>query len=128
MDGIDTRITEVKDSIPTKVGAFENDKEYVTNGELTTTLGPYAKLSDLPTKVGDLTNDQEYTTKTYVDGAIAAIDVTSQLGDYALKSDLNGLASETYVQEEIAKVDVSEQLVEYAKTEDVNTQIGEVQT
>jgi hypothetical protein len=119
-------LPEVKDSIPTKVGAFENDKEYVTNGELTNALGPYAKQTDLPTKVGDLTNDQEFTTKTYVDNAIAAIDVTSQLGAYALKTDLTGLASEEWVTEQIAAADITEKRKDYTTHEELQEAIDGV--
>ena len=76
-------------------------------------LDDYAKTSDIPTKLSELTNDKEfvtvnrvleeiakaqleegevdltaYATKEYVADELEKIDVTSQLGDYAKKSEL----------------------------------------
>ena len=60
-------------------------------------------------------------SEKYVDDAVANVDVTDQLQNYALKSEvpsIEGLASETYVNEAVKAVDVSEQLKDYAlKTE-----------
>lgn len=47
-------------TVPTKVSAFENDANYVTESQ----LAPYAKTADIniPTKVSELENDAEYLT------------------------------------------------------------------
>lgn len=74
-----------------------------------------------------------YATEEFVNTAVAGVDVSDQLKNYALKeevptkvsvlendagyltaSNIEGLATETYVQEEIAKIDVTEQLNDYA--------------
>ena len=63
-----------------------------------------------------------YATETYVQKEIEKVDVSDQLVDYALKSEvpsIEGLASEKYVQDRISEVDVSDQLVDYAKSVDV---------
>ena len=131
----------LKSEVPTKVSELENDanyltehqdlsdyalktdiptnylteipEEYITDEELNNkgyltehqSLEAYALKSDVPSIDG-------LATETYVQEEIEKIDVTEQLGDYALK---------TYVDEQIASVDVSGQLVDYAKSADVYT-------
>ena len=109
----------LKSEIPTKVSEFENDAGYLTEHQ---NLDAYALKESIPVKVSELTNDAGYltehqsleglATEEYVQGEIEKIDVTGQLGDYALK---------TYVDEQVASVDVSSQLVDYAKSADVYT-------
>ena len=122
--------------------------EQIANADIEGKLTAYAKTEDVNALVGDLGENE--TIVAYVDTAVDAVDVSEQLQDYALKSDiptvpenisaftndagyltehqsLEGLATKTYVQEEIAKVDVSDQLTDYAKTDDVNASISEVQ-
>lgn len=48
-----------------------------------------AKKSDIPSKLSELTNDSGFTTESYVNSAIANIDVPEvDLKDYALKSEI----------------------------------------
>ena len=97
----------------------------VAGVDVTEQLKEYALKSEIPTvptKVSEFENDAGYltehqsleglATEAYVQGEIEKIDVTGQLGDYALK---------TYVDEQVASVDVSSQLVDYAKSADVYT-------
>lgn len=102
-------------------------------------LSDYATKDEIPTVVSELTNDagyltehqslENYATKQNLQDAIDAIDVTDQLGDYALKADIGELADaegnartvKQYVDESVAAVDVSSQLVDYAKSADVYT-------
>ena len=106
-------------TVPTKVSEFENDAGYLTEHQ---NLDDYALKAEIPTNVSELANDAGYltehqsleglATEAYVQDEIKKIDVTEQLGDYALK---------TYVDEQVASVDVSSQLVDYAKSADVYT-------
>lgn len=146
MQGIDAEIdTIVQDAVDEKFTASEYATEqYVDDSVARAAANIPINMSQLTDDVGYLTTTQAsetYTTKDYVDTAIADVDVTEQLTDYALKSDiptkvsafendvpyltehqsLEGYATEQYVQDEIAKVDVSEQLADYAKSADVYT-------
>ena len=48
-----------------------------------------AKKSDIPSKLSELTNDSGFTTESYVNSAIANIDIPEvDLKDYALKSEI----------------------------------------
>ena len=101
----------LKEEIPTKVSDLKNDSnyltsipnEYITEAELNTKgyLTEHQDVSHLATKkelfskdYNDLTNKPTIpsidglATKTYVNEEIKKIDVTSQLGDYAKKSDI----------------------------------------
>ena len=95
-----------------------------------TDLSDYALKTEIPTVVSDLANDagyitehqslEGYATETYVDDAVKAVDVSGQLVDYALKSELpsvEGLASEKYVDDAVAAVDVSDQLGDLSDAE-----------
>ena len=100
-----------KEEVPTKISELENDKkyltkipsEYVTETELNSKgyLTEHQDISHLATKkelfskdYNDLTNKPTIpsidglATKTYVNEEIEKIDVTSQLGDYAKKTDI----------------------------------------
>lgn len=100
-----------KEEVPTKISELENDKkyltkipsEYVTETELNQKgyLTEHQDISHLATKkelfskdYNDLTNKPTIpsvdglATKIYVNEEIKKIDVTSQLGDYAKKSDI----------------------------------------
>ena len=101
----------LKEEIPTKISNLENDSnylteipsDYITEAELNTKgyLTEHQDISHLATKkelfskdYNDLTNKPTIpsidglATKTYVNEEIEKIDVTSQLGDYAKKSDI----------------------------------------
>ena len=120
----------------------------IENADIDGKLTEYAKTDDVDALVGDL--GESASVVDYVDAAVYSVDVSEQLKDYALKSEiptvpenvsafindagyltehqsLEGYATEAYVQESVAAIDVSEQLTAYAKTEDVNTSISEVQ-
>lgn len=84
----------------------EVDKK-IEDIDISEELKSYALKTELPTKVSELENDKGYLTEH------------QSLDAYALKDDLNGLASEQFVKDEVAKVDVSEQLKAYAKIENV---------
>ena len=75
------------------------------------------QIGNIPTV--DLTG---YATEEFVTDAVAAVDISGQLVNYALKSELpsiEGLASEEYVRQAVSNVDVTDQLVNYALKEDV---------
>jgi hypothetical protein len=119
----------------------------IANADIDNKLTAYAKTEDVRTLVGDL--GDKASVVDYVNAAVDSVDVTEQLVDYALKSEIpvvpenvsefnndagyltsssiEGFATETYVQEAVAAVDVSGQLVDYAKIEDVNTAVTGVQ-
>ena len=81
----------------------------------------------IPTKTSQLENDSQYTNKTYVDNAVASVDVSAQLTEYAKKTELptkvsqlqndagyltehqslTGYATETYVDNKVAEIDVT---------------------
>ena len=117
----------LKTDIPTNVSDFTNDAgyitsipdEYVTEAELESKgyltehqdLSAYALKTEVPSIEG-------LATETYVNDAVAAVDVSEQLKDYAKSADV-------YTKEEvdtaISGVDVSSQLVDYAKKADVES-------
>ena len=84
----------------------EVDKK-IEDIDISEDLKSYALKTEIPTNVSELTNDAGYLTEH------------QSLEDYALKTDLTGLATEDFVKDEVAKVDVSEQLKDYAKIENV---------
>lgn len=121
----------------------------IANADIEGKLTAYAKTEDVNALIGDIGESENVVG--YINTAVASVDVTEQLADYALKSELpvipenvsaftndagyltehqslEGLATETYVQEEIAKVDVSEQLADYAKSADVEALQTQVNT
>lgn len=161
-DWVQEIVENVAQSVANKIGdAHANLANYYTKSEVDskvtsveTNLTNYAKKSDVPTKTSQLINDSGYltthqdisnlATTAYVDEKISEVDVSDQLTDYALKSELpvmptnvsefvndagyltehqslEGLATEMYVNEKVAAVDVSEQLQDYAKNADVYT-------
>ena len=91
-------------------------------------LSDYALKDEIPTAISELTNDagyltehqslEDYATKKNLQDAIDAIDVTDQLGDYALKADIgdmndaegNARTVKQYVDDSVAAIDVSDQL------------------
>ena len=91
-------------------------------------LSDYAQKDEIPTAISELTNDagyltehqslDDYATKKNLQDAIDAIDVTDQLGDYALKADIgdmndaegNARTVKQYVDDSVAAIDVSDQL------------------
>lgn len=97
--------------------------------------------SMVQTEVSAKFSEADYATESYVNEKISEIDVSDQLVNYALKSEvptmvselnndagyltehqsLEGLATETYVQDAVKAVDVSGQLADYAKSADVYT-------
>lgn len=117
----------LKTDIPKKVSDFTNDAgyitsipdEYVTEAELESKgyltehqdLSAYALKTEVPSIEG-------LATETYVNDAVATVDVSEQLKDYAKSADV-------YTKEEvdtaISGVDVSSQLVDYAKKADVES-------
>ena len=123
----DLSVYALKTDIPTNVSDFTNDAgyitsipdEYVTEAELESKgyltehqdLSAYALKTEVPSIEG-------LATETYVNDAVAAVDVSEQLKDYAKSADV-------YTKEEvdtaISGVDVSSQLVDYAKSADVYT-------
>ena len=112
---------------PTNVSEFANDagyltsvpEEYVTETELNAKgyLTEHQDLSDYALKT-DVPSVEGLATETYVDNAVAAVDVSEQLKDYAKSADVY---TKEQVDTAIASVDVSDQLVDYAKSADVYT-------
>ncbi len=98
----------LKSEIPTAVSELDNDSGYLTEHQ---DLSGYALKTEIPSIEG-------LATETYVNDAVAAVDVSEQLKDYAKSADV-------YTKEEvdvaISGVDVSEQLADYAKSADVYT-------
>ena len=136
--------------IPTKTSQLENDsqftnKQYVdtaietakpdltgyytqaqTDAAIQTAIGNI-DIPTVPTNVSAFTNDAQYTNKTYVDNAVASVDVSAQLTEYAKKTELPtkvsqlqndsgyltehqslaGYATETYVNNKVAEIDVT---------------------
>ena len=136
--------------IPTKTSQLENDsqftnKQYVdtaietakpdltgyytqaqTDAAIQTAIGNI-DIPTVPTNVSAFTNDAQYTNKTYVDNAVASVDVSAQLTEYAKKTELptkvsqlqndagyltehqslTGYATETYVDNKVAEIDVT---------------------
>ena len=136
--------------IPTKTSQLENDsqftnKQYVdtaietakpdltgyytqaqTDAAIQTAIGNI-DIPTVPTNVSAFTNDAQYTNKTYVDNAVASVDVSAQLTEYAKKTELptkvsqlendagyltehqslSGYATETYVDNKVAEIDVT---------------------
>lgn len=86
----------------------------VASVDVSDQLVSYAKKTEIPTKVSQLSNDSGYL-KT-ADAARA----------YALKSDVEDMATRTYVREEISKVDVTEQLGNYYTKNEVDEQISSI--
>lgn len=145
---VDDAVEDVRNEIPTvptQISEFTNDAGYATTQYVDDAVADVG--ANIPTKLSQLTNDsgyltehqslEDYATKEYVRDEIEKVDVTEQLTDYALKSDIptkvsafendSEYATEQYVQDEITKVDVSSQLVDYAKSADVYTK-AEVDT
>ena len=112
---------------PTNVSEFANDagyltsvpEEYITETELNAKgyLTEHQDLSDYALKT-DVPSVEGLATETYVDNAVAAVDVSEQLKDYAKSADVY---TKEQVDTAIASVDVSDQLVDYAKSADVYT-------
>ena len=144
--------------IPTKTSQLENDsqftnKQYVdtaietakpdltsyytqaqTDAAIQTAIGNI-DIPTVPTNVSAFTNDAQYTNKTYVDNAVASVDVSAQLTEYAKKTELptkvsqlendagyltehqslTGYATETYVDNKVAGID----LTSYATKQEV---------
>lgn len=136
--------------IPTKTSQLENDsqftnKQYVdtaiktakpdltgyytqaqTDAAIQTAIGNI-DIPTVPTNVSAFTNDAQYTNKTYVDNAVASVDVSAQLTEYAKKTELptkvsqlqndagyltehqslTGYATETYVNNKVAEIDLT---------------------
>ena len=108
---VNNKIAEIEiPTVPTNISEFVNDAGYLTEHQ---DLSNYALKSEIPSIEG-------LATETYVDEAVAAVDVSEQLKDYAKSADV-------YTKEEvdtaIAGVDVSDQLVDYAKETEVNSKI-----
>ena len=99
-----------KTDIPTKVSQLSNDTGYLVDNDLV----DYAKKTDIPTNVSELENDAGYLKTS--DAASA----------YALKSDVEDMATQTYVREEISKVDVTEQLSNYYTKPEVEEKISSI--
>ena len=146
--------------IPTKTSQLENDsqftnKQYVdtaietakpdltgyytqaqTDAAIQTAIGNI-DIPTVPTNVSAFTNDAQYTNKTYVDNAVASVDVSAQLTEYAKKTELPtkvsqlqndagyltehqslaGYATETYVDGKIAEIPATDLSNYYTKTE-----------
>lgn len=96
--------------IPTKVSQLSNDSGYLVENDLI----DYAKNTDIPTNVSELENDVGYLKTS--DAASA----------YALKSDIEDMATQTFVREEISKVDVTEQLSNYYTKPEVEEKISSI--
>ena len=136
--------------IPTKTSQLENDsqftnKQYVdtaietakpdltgyytqaqTDAAIQTAIGNI-DIPTVPTNVSAFTNDAQYTNKTYVDNAVASVDVSAQLTEYAKKTELPtkvsqlqndagyltehqslaGYATETYVNDKVDGIDLT---------------------
>ena len=126
-----------KTEIPTKVSAFENDKNYATEAYVdgavsNIDLSGYALKEEIPSTTGlasetyvdnavkgvqdNLTNN--YPTKEYVDNAVANVQVdltgyaTEEYVDNAIaaipKTDLSNYATKQEVSEAIANIDIPE--------------------
>ena len=114
------------------VSLFNNDADYAN----TTYVDEAVAAITVPTKVSELENDsgyltehqslEEYATKQELQDAIAAIPSTD-LTDYAKKSDLTDFATTGYVDEAVEGVEVDVDLTGYATETYVNTKIAEAQ-
>ena len=95
------------------VAQFVEDKGYLTEHQ---SLENYALKAEIPTNVSAFTNDagyltehqslENYPTKGELEQAIKGVDVTEQLQDYALKSELpklDGYATEDFVAEKLGE-------------------------
>lgn len=100
----------LKTELPTKVSDLDNDAGYLTEHQ---DLSAYALKTEVPSISG-------LATETYVNEAVAAVDVSDKLGDLTDK-DGNDRTVKQYVDDSVAAVDVSEQLKDYAKSTDVYT-------
>ena len=123
---IDNKLTEyaktadVNAQIKTVSDNLANN--YYTETEIDNKLSEYKKSEDIDKLIGNIGESENIID--YVDKAVESIDVTAQLTNYALKTDipsLDGLATEDYVKDAVDAVDVSEQLKDYAKSADVYT-------
>lgn len=161
--GWDTYLQQVS-SLVSQAGDAATSARQAANDAQNALQEVDSKIDNASTGIADQTFEKvsasmadTYYTKneTYSKEEIDAIDVTEQLGNYALKTDiptdvgsfrndvgyltehqslddyakrteLEGLASESFVKEEIGKVDVSEQLSDYAKKSELEEKINSI--
>ena len=84
---------------PTNVSEFTNDAGYLTEHQ---DLSGYALKTEIPSVEG-------LATETYVNNAVAAVDVSEQLKDYAKSSDVytkNDVYTKAEVDEKVSNVEV----------------------
>lgn len=125
-------------TIPTNISAFTNDVGYLTEHQ---SLDEYALKTDIPTKVSELENDVGYltehqdlsayalksevpsveglATEQYVNDAVAAVDVSEQLKDYAKSADVY---TKTEVNDAISNVQVD--LSDYYTKSEIDSTTG----
>ena len=133
--------------IPTKTSQIENDsqftnKQYVdtaietakpdltgyytqaqTDAAIQTAIGNI-DIPTVPTNVSAFTNDAQYTNKTYVDNAVASVDVSAQLTEYAKKTELPTKVSQ--LQNDAGYLTEHQSLAGYATEEYVDGKIAEI--
>ena len=126
-------ITEVVAKVTDKIVDVNIESQVSEAGEYARQAEESAsKASSAATEVVSNALSNYSTTEemeSYVGEAIKSADISSQLENYALKSEvpsIDGLATETYVDEAIKAVDVSEQLADYALAEDVDIQVSKI--
>lgn len=106
----------LKTELPKKTSELTNDSGYITRSDLPTKLSQftddvgYLKSSDAASAYATKSDIENMATTSYVDEAVAAVDVSEQLKEYYTK---------TQVDEKISSIDVTDQLTDYAKTENV---------
>lgn len=106
---IDNQVAQANSAAKEAKDAATEAKQYAANASTAVENAMNAKLVD-------------YATKTYVDDAIADVDVSSQLGDYAKTSDIYNrdqadakFATKKYVD----SLDISDQLTGYSTTAEI---------
>ena len=104
---------------PTNVSEFTNDAGYLTEHQ---DLSGYALKTEIPSVEG-------LATETYVDNAVAAVDVSEQLKDYAKISDVytkNDVYTKSEVDEKVSNVEVD--LSGYYTKSEVDTKTAPIET
>lgn len=118
MDGITDEVGTVVDAkfegVLDPYATWADTKLYVDTAE----LNIEAKLNDYATRaeIPDISN---LASTEYVDTAVAGVDVSDQLTNYALKTELEPLATKDELNSAIANLDLSNTLEEYAKKTDL---------
>lgn len=93
------------DDVPTKVSDLTNDSNFQTQTQVEDMIVNSATIVEgkIPKNVSDLTNDSGYLTDVPSE-YVTETEMTTTLGDYALKSDIPQTEDKSKVKEELEKV------------------------